>query len=150
MMFFSFKGLIYDNLHSYNIAFFIGGGALVTASTLIFVIYVNQKRKQRYTEMTSPKENWIQPDDTSTNRSNPELMSGSVPQSDPDCGFSNPAYVLTPGVPMSGDDVSVRVCDLQENVSPKDSLSVILAGRAKTPQTEGLGLPVEDNLSTDC
>ena len=44
---------MYDSLGSYDFAFFIGGGALLIASMLTFVIYVTHRSKQRRQEIAT-------------------------------------------------------------------------------------------------
>ncbi|XP_071810321.1 monocarboxylate transporter 13-like [Asterias amurensis] len=46
-------GFMYDSLGSYDFAFFIGGGALLIASMLTFVMHVTQRSKQRRQEIAT-------------------------------------------------------------------------------------------------
>ncbi|XP_033646197.1 monocarboxylate transporter 5-like [Asterias rubens] len=103
-------GVVYDNLLSYDVAYFVGGGVLFVGSMLTFGVSISRRRNKpcklldAESTIEPPEETEIQAVYSGPSR----LELGGAEQFDEDAGCVNPAYAVTDGEDISVSDVAVK------------------------------------------
>ena len=107
---FIITGVVYDNLLSYDVAYFVGGGVLFVGSMLTFGVSISRRRNKpcklldAESTIEPPEETEIQAVYSGPSR----LELGGAEQFDEDAGCVNPAYAVTDGEDISVSDVAVK------------------------------------------